>query len=179
MVAKRIVFKTGFGYHRSKLGSFEMALRDVGIEKQNLVMVSSIFPPGCEFSVDGAEFNALKPGDITYCVMARENTNEPGRIVSASIGVAIPLDNCKYGYLSEVHGFGKTEDAIGNEAEDIAVELLASTLGLEIDLDKSWMERKEQWMIDGKIYKSESFPIAKVGADEQWLTVLSVAVFIL
>ena len=38
----------GVGRHKEKLTSFEMALRDAGIEKYNLVRVSSIFPPHCK-----------------------------------------------------------------------------------------------------------------------------------
>jgi len=34
----------------------------------------------------------LSPGQITFCVMARAATNEPNRLVSAAIGLAVPAD---------------------------------------------------------------------------------------
>jgi arginine decarboxylase len=42
--------------------------------------------------------------------MARSQTNEPNRLVSAAIGLALPADNENYGYLSEHHGCGETEE---------------------------------------------------------------------
>src|ERR1019366_4516809 len=48
MVPKRIFFTKGVGKHRERLTSFELALRDAGIAAQNLVRVSSIFPPNCK-----------------------------------------------------------------------------------------------------------------------------------
>ena len=41
-------FTKGVGRHKDYLQSFELALRDAGIETQNLVTVSSIFPPGAK-----------------------------------------------------------------------------------------------------------------------------------
>ena len=45
MVPKRLFFTKGVGKHKERLTSFELALRDAGIAAQNLVRVSSIFPP--------------------------------------------------------------------------------------------------------------------------------------
>ena len=45
-VPKKIFFTKGVGNHKEELHSFELALRNAGIEKSNLVYVSSIFPPG-------------------------------------------------------------------------------------------------------------------------------------
>ncbi|MBC8183829.1 pyruvoyl-dependent arginine decarboxylase [candidate division KSB1 bacterium] len=76
-------FTKGVGYHRNKLQSFELALRDAGIEKCNLVSVSSIFPPDCKIISKEAGVKLLSPGQITFTVMARESTNEPNRLVAA------------------------------------------------------------------------------------------------
>ena len=46
-VPTKIFFTKGVGRHREQLTSFELALRDAGIQKYNLVQVSSIFPPKC------------------------------------------------------------------------------------------------------------------------------------
>ena len=48
LIPKKIFFTKGTGIHKDKLASFELALRDAGIEKCNLVNVSSIFPPDCK-----------------------------------------------------------------------------------------------------------------------------------
>src|ERR1700677_1533526 len=91
-VPKAIFFPNGVGVHKDRLSSFELALRDAGIEKANLVTVSSIFPPRCkEISRKEGE-RLIKPGQIVHCVMARQDTTEPNRLIAASIGVAPPAD---------------------------------------------------------------------------------------
>src|SRR6201996_4263337 len=70
--------------------------------QQNLVYVSSILPPRCEVIVREAGIELLKPGDITFCVLARSETNEFGRHVYASLGLARPADPEMYGYISEL-----------------------------------------------------------------------------
>jgi arginine decarboxylase len=125
----RVFLTNGIGIHRHTLTAFELALRDADIEQQNLVYVSSILPPGCELITREAGVAALKPGDITFCVMARIETNEPGRHIHASIGLALPADPETYGYISEYHGFGQLAEQSGDHAEDLAASMLASTLG--------------------------------------------------
>jgi arginine decarboxylase len=61
----------GVGVHRHALTAFEFALRDADIEQQNLVYVSSILPPHCEVIAREEAVEMLKPGDITFCVLAR------------------------------------------------------------------------------------------------------------
>ena len=46
-VPRGMFLTKGVGSHREELHSFELALRNAGIEKCNLVQVSSILPPGC------------------------------------------------------------------------------------------------------------------------------------
>ena len=70
-VPKKIFFTKGVGSHRDELHSFERALRNAGIEKCNLVQVSSIFPPGCKMIPKSQGLKHLVPGAITYCVMSR------------------------------------------------------------------------------------------------------------
>ena len=48
LVPKKVFFTKGVGKHKDYLQSFEVALRDAGIEHCNIVNVSSIFPPHCE-----------------------------------------------------------------------------------------------------------------------------------
>jgi len=115
-VPKKIFFTKGVGNHKEELHSFELALRSAGIEKSNLVYVSSIFPPGCKMISKGKGLQAKYPGEITYCVMSRCSSNEPRRLLSASVGLAIPADKKAYGYISEHHAFGRTEKETGDYA---------------------------------------------------------------
>ena len=91
-VPTRMFFTKGVGVHKDRLASFELALRDAGIEKCNLVYVSSIFPPNCKIISKEEGLKHLSPGQITFCVMARSETNEPNRLTVSAIGVALPKD---------------------------------------------------------------------------------------
>src|SRR5208283_3213562 len=114
---KRMFLTKGIGVHRHALTAFEFALRDADIEQQNLVYVSSILPPHCELITREAGVATLRPGELTFCLMARAETNEPGRHVNASVGLALPADPEMYGYISEHHGFGMGETQSGDYAE--------------------------------------------------------------
>jgi arginine decarboxylase len=177
LVPRKLFFTKGVGTHKEELRSFELALRDAGIEKCNLVHVSSILPPRCKIISRTQGLKELTPGGITFCVLARCSTNEPRRLIAASIGCAIPSDRNQYGYLSEHHAYGQTEKEAGDYAEDLAAAMLASTLGIEFDEDKSWDERKEIYRISDKIVRSSNVTqsnIVKTG----WSTVVAAAVFL-
>src|SRR5215472_9647637 len=90
MVPKRIFFTKGVGKHRERLTSFELALRDAGIAAQNLVRVSSIFPPNCKLLARKEGVKYLHPGEVVFAVVAENSTREPHRLLASSIGVAIP-----------------------------------------------------------------------------------------
>ncbi|MPZ55660.1 MAG: arginine decarboxylase, pyruvoyl-dependent [Rhizobiales bacterium] len=168
----------GVGVHRHQLTAFEYALRDADIEQQNLVSVSSILPPGCELIPAELGIPTLQPGEITFCVMARSETSEPGRRISASIGLARPKDPSIYGYISEHHGFGMTEAQSGEYAEDLAATMLASTLGIEFDPNAAWNERRRVYEMSDLFVDSLSLTAAAEGAaDGRWTCVVSAAVF--
>lgn len=180
MVPRRIFFTHGVGVHRERLTSFELALRNAGIEQFNLVTVSSIFPPGCEVISKEEGLRQLSPGEIVFVVMSRNETNEPGRVVNASIGVAIPADSSTYGYLSEHHGYGQSAQQSGDYAEDLAASMLATTLGIEFDPDKDYDERREQYRMSGKIVNSRSVTqVARGDERSLWTTVVAAAVLLL
>ena len=90
MVPKRLFFTKGVGKHKERLTSFELALRDAGIAAQNLVRVSSIFPPQCKLITRKEGLKFLNPGEVVFAVVAENSTREPHRLVVSSIGVAIP-----------------------------------------------------------------------------------------
>jgi len=171
-------FTKGVGTHREQLHSFELALRDAGIEKCNLVQVSSILPPGCKIISRAEGLKKLKPGAITFCVMSRCCSNEPKRLISAAVGCAIQVDKQTYGYISEHHAFGKTEKEAGDYAEDLAAAMLASTLGIDFDIDESWDEKKEIFKISGKIVSTRNITQSTIVKNSWYTTVVAAAVFI-
>lgn len=173
-------FTKGVGVAKQSLMSFELALRNAGIEKFNLVAVSSILPPKCQRVTREKGLEELKPGEIVYCVLARNNTNEPNRLVAASIGCAVPAENDQqYGYLSEHHPYGETEEKSGDCAEDLAATMLATTLGIEFNSESAWDEKEEVFKMSGKIVKTTSITQSAQGnKDGLWTTVVAAAVFV-
>ena len=179
VVPTKVFFTKGMGVHKDRLASFELALRRAKIEKYNLVYVSSIFPPQCQqISVDDGT-NLLETGEITYCVMAKNETNEPNRLISAAVGLALPKEPNSYGYLSEHHAFGETAEKTGDYAEDLAATMLATTLGIEFDIDMAWQEREQIYKASGKIIKTQQVCQSAQGDKSGlWTTVIAAAVFI-
>ncbi len=180
LIPQKMFFTKGVGHHRNKLQSYEIALRNSGIECCNLVYVSSIFPPECRIISKSVGVKLLKPGQITFVVMAKETTNEPNRLVAASIGLAQPIDRNQYGYISEHHAFGETRKKASDYAEDLAATMLASTLGIELDIDKAWNERKQLYITDkNRQFKSRSVAQTAQGHKEGlWTTVVACAVML-
>jgi arginine decarboxylase len=178
-VPRYIFFTKGVGSAKEKLASFESALRDARIAHLNLVNVSSIFPPHCEILDPEIGLSRLEPGEIIYCIMAKEQSIEPGRRLVASIGLALPAEPGRYGYLSEHHGFGQNELEAGEYAEDLAASMLANTLGIEFDPDIDYDERREIYRMSGKIVESQHISQGTLGAEGNlWTTVVAAAIFI-
>ncbi|MFA5357696.1 MAG: arginine decarboxylase, pyruvoyl-dependent [archaeon] len=180
MIPSKVFFVKGAGVHKDKLASFEAALRDAGIEKYNLVYVSSIFPPKCKIVPKDDGLKMLPPGKIVFCVMAKNETCEPNRLISAAIGLAVPKDAENYGYLSEHHAFGETDEKAGDYAEDLAATMLATTLGIEFNSETAWEEREQEYKASGKIIKTtHTCQSAEGNKNGLWTTVLSAAVFVI
>ena len=173
-------FTKGVGVAKQQLMSFEMALRNAGIEKFNLVSVSSILPPGCQKVSREKGLGFLKPGEVVFVVMARNCTNEPNRLVAASIGCAVPADGeNQYGYLSEHHPFGETDEKSADYAEDLAATMLATTLGVEFDPETAWDEREKVYKLSGKIVTSTNITQSAQGnKNGLWTTVIAAAVLV-
>ena len=179
MVPKKVFFTKGVGRHKHELQSFELALRNAGIEQCNIVNVSSIVPPDCKIISRDKGVKELEPGSITYCVMSRNKTNEPNRMVGAAIGVAVPKEKSTYGYISEHHCYGEASKKIGDYAEDLAATMLATTLGLEFDPDMAWDERKQEFKMSGHFVRTQSVAqTARGDKNGLWTTVLAAAVFL-
>ena len=179
LIPKKVFLTKGVGVEKEKLTSFERALRNAGIAQFNLVEISSIFPPGCQLISKKEGLSYLKPGQIVYTVLSKNSTNEPHRLITAAVGIAIPKDKNQYGYLSEHKGFGETEEKAKDYAEDLAATMLATILGLEFDPDSSYDEKKEIWRMSGQIVKTTSIAQSAIGdKNGLWTTVVAAAVFI-
>ncbi len=172
MVPKRIFLTKGVGKHKERLTSFELALRDAGIAAQNLVRVSSIFPPNCKLISRKEGVKYLYPGEVTFAVVAENSTREPHRLTA-------PADRNTYGYLSEHHSFGEPDNIAGEYAEELAAEMLATTLNVEFDPDKSWDEKKEIYRISNKIVRTTNITQTAIGDKRGlWTTVIAAAILI-
>ena len=177
--AKEMFFTKGVGRHKQRLTSFEMALRDADIAPYNWVTVSSIYAPRCTILTRKKGVAKLRDGQVANCVLARQDTNEPGRLIAASIGLAVPKKRNAYGYLSEHHSYGETDEIAGEYAEDLAATMLATTLGIEFDAERAWKEREQVYKASGRIITARNITQSAVGSKNgDWTTVIAAGVFI-
>jgi arginine decarboxylase len=162
LIPKKAFFTTGTGKHKEMLESFEMALRDAGIEKFNLVTVSSILPPGCEVVTKTDGLRELLPGEIVFTVMSRNSSNEPSRRITAAIGCAIPgHPHDEFGYISEHHSYGESEECAGQYAVELAREMFFT------------------WKKEHPLKVNYAARSAEVDEEGNWTTVIAAAVFII
>lgn len=118
-VPSKVFFTEGVGRHQEEIASFEMALRDAGIEPYNIVPVSSVLPPGAEIVEPERGVKELREGMVVHAVLARCSTDTDEAIAS-SLGVA---RGSGMGYVVERCGRGDVEGT-GMKAERVARELL-------------------------------------------------------
>jgi arginine decarboxylase len=134
---------------------------------------------GLQTDFQRRRYQAPEAGRNRLCVYDRESTNEPNRLVAASVGVAIPADQEQHGYLSEHHSFGETEERAGDYAEDLAASMLATTLGIEFDPDTAWDERENLFKMSGKIVRTSNITQSAIGnKDGLWTTVFAACAFV-
>ena len=179
MFPKKVFLIRGVGRHKYQLKSFEEALRQAGVAQQNLVQVSSILPPHCRMISRAEGLNKMTPGQISYCVMARTDTNEHGRLIASSVGIAVPKVRDNWGYISEVHGHGMNRQQAGDMAEDLAADMLGTTLGLEVDPDKAWSQKEQVYKTSGLIIRTSNITQTAKGKKGLWTTVVAIAMFLL
>ena len=178
-VPKAIFFTNGVGVHKDRLSSFELALRDAGIEKANLVTVSSIFPPHCkEMSRKEGEkpHHAGADRPLRHGAAGHQRAEPPHRGVHRP---RAPRRQGSYGYLSEHHSYGETAKKAGDYAEDLAATMLATTLGVEFDAEKAWSEREQVFRLEKTILKTRNIVQSAEGHPKGvWSTVIACGVFI-
>ena len=179
IVPRSFFIVKGKGYHKSKLGSFEEALRAAGIAKFNLVEISSVIPPFCIEIPKEEGLVKLRAGEIVYGIICRASSNKYNKMLSVSIGMAKPTDLNNHGYIFEHHGVDVKPEKVGEYAEDLAVEMLAATLGVPFDPTADYDEKQEILRMDGKINETKNIiESATVKEEGEWLTVLAAAIFI-
>ncbi|MCM2266513.1 MAG: arginine decarboxylase, pyruvoyl-dependent [Elusimicrobiales bacterium] len=178
LVPKEVFLTKGLGRHKEKLASFEEALRDAKIAKYNLVHVSSIFPPYCKVIPKQKGLEKLRDGQILHCVLSRNTINENHRLIAASVGLAVPKDKSHYGYISEHHTFGETDEKTGDYAEDLAAMMLSTIQGVEFGSETTWDQKEEIWKLSGKIVKASNITQSAIGSEGVWTTTVAAAVFI-
>ena len=114
-----------------------------------------------------------------HVVMSRAESNEPHRQLAASVGVAVPRDRSMYGYLSEHHSFGETDEQAGDYAEDLAAQMLATILNVDFDPDTSYDERRRYWTLSDQIVRTRNVSQSARGAkDKRWTVVIAACVLI-
>jgi len=178
LVPRNYFLTKGVGRNKENLASFEEALRDAGISHFNLVSVSSIIPPHCTKISRELGVTMLKPGEIVFLVLARNSTNEDHRLIAASIGLAIPSNPDEFGYLSEHHSFGETDETAGDYSEDLAASMLATTMGIPFDVNADWDVKEQVFKSSGRIIRTSNNTQSAVGDKGVWTSVVAAAVFI-
>lgn len=179
MVPAKVFLTKGVSRHRYQLKSFEEALRKAGVAQQNLVQVSPILPPKCKIIPRENGLKSLVPGQICYCVMARSDTNEHGRLIASSIGIAVPKDRNNWGYISEVHGHGMNQQEASDMSEDLAADMLGTTLGLEVDPNQDWSEKEQVYKASGLIIRTSNITQTARGQKGLWTTTVAIAMLLL
>lgn len=154
----------GQGYH--PIAAFDAALCEAGVSSQNLVLVSSVFPSGCQLLSREDGLSMLVPGQVTFCVMARHDSRDPGKLIVSAVGLVIPKTKMPYGYLAEYHAENQDESTAAREAEQLARTLLSAKMGRPIK--------------DIGVESQQSIALAtSVGNGGEWTSVVTMCVFIL
>lgn len=87
---------SGCGESEIELVSFDNALMNAGIGDYNLVKISSIIPPSCEYR----EKIDLTKGSILFAAYARKYINE-GQKGSTAVAIALPCNGNENGVIFE------------------------------------------------------------------------------
>ncbi|MCD6515445.1 MAG: arginine decarboxylase, pyruvoyl-dependent [Candidatus Odinarchaeota archaeon] len=174
LIPKKVFLTAGVGRHPTKLGSFERALREAQIHPYNLVPVSSIIPPNAEIINKEEGLKSLKPGQIIFVVLSRISSDEVGRQIVASIGLAkLKNNNTAHGYISEFSAFDMPVDIAKKNAEYLAAEMLATSIG-----DPPLDFNDEKVNLDKFIIKSTAAS-ATIENGDGWVTAIAAAVLLI
>ncbi len=174
----KVFLVRGTGRHKEKLVSFEKALREAGIAPYNLVRVSSIYPPYCRSVSKPAGLKLLRDGQILFVVLSENATDQPGALITASIGLAVPDDPSHYGYLAEHSDTGQSARETSRHCEYLAAEMLATKLGQELRQPAPGAPGDSFRMSNGLSLKTRSATQGANGQAGLWTTVVAAAVLV-
>jgi arginine decarboxylase len=180
LIPTKFFLTKGVGVHEKSLRAFENALRAAGINQCNLVKVSSIIAPGCKLVSREEGMKQIKPGQVTFAVMATSETNEPGQCVVAGIGMAQPKDETLYGYLTEVEeAIGRTDQDVEQDVVEMALENLVSEWNPKFEGENAYRKGQKNYHLEGRDIRVESIVQSAEGAEKnQYTCVIVAAVFV-
>jgi arginine decarboxylase len=151
-----------------------MALFDAGLGAQNVQLLApagcAIFPPQAELVSRRDGLDSLEPGEVVVAMLAEHATREPNRLLTASIGLAAPVDRALHGCLATRVAFGETEEQAGAGAEELAAEMLATSLGIDFELETVWDEKRELYRVAGTVVRTANVTQAALGDARGWWT---------
>lgn len=102
---KKVKLAAGGAEGDFKLTAFDKALLKAGIGNINLIRVSSILPPNCEYEEDFS----VPPGSLTPTAYGYLMSDRPGERIAAAIGCGFSEDD--YGVVMEFSGYCTKEEA--------------------------------------------------------------------
>lgn len=103
----KITLVAGAAEGHTELTAFDKALLAAGIGNLNLLRVSSILPPSCDF----VETLDIPPGTLTPTAYGWIASREPGQLISAAIGVGYTGNEDDYGVIMEFTGYCSAAEA--------------------------------------------------------------------
>jgi len=68
---------------------------------------------------------------------------------------------------------------VADMAEDLAADMLGTTLGLEVDPDKAWSEKEQVYKASGLIIRTSNITQTARGQKELWTTTVAIAMLLL
>ena len=110
---------------KSELTAFDGALLNARVGNTNLIRVSSILPPGCEYEPD----LVIPPGSLLPIAYGYIVSANPGEKIAAAVGVGIKKDS--FGVIMEFEGVCSQEEAV--EKVTAMVEEAFQIRNLELD----------------------------------------------
>lgn len=106
---------SGKGYGKTPLSAFDAALKDANVHNFNLIMLSSIIPPGSIVKVRKYEQDVEQHGNRLYIVKAEMRSRESGKYIGAALGW-YQIDDGR-GIFVEHEEIGETKESVESNLE--------------------------------------------------------------
>lgn len=81
-----IYLVTAIGYGKTLLSSFDSALFDAGISNYNLIVLSSVIPPGTKIIKKKYSTPVTEYGHRLYVVMSDNRSQDTGKYIGSALG---------------------------------------------------------------------------------------------